>query len=199
MRTGRTAFCRQPILNRGMRVLAYELLYRNGDETEARVEDDARATSEIIHLAFVRQSASIVLGRCGAFVNVDAEMLMSARPEALPREQVTLELLETIQVDDAVVRRCGELKGRGYRLALDDVCRRDAALEPLLDLVDVVKIDILQVDDARLAELVGWLKPHPLSLLAEKVDSLERASRCLALGFDLFQGFFFGRPQRAPH
>ncbi len=197
MRTGRTTFCRQPILNRGMRVQAYELLYRCGDETEARVEDDAQATSEVIHLAFVRQSANIVLGRCGGFVNVDAEMLMSARPEALPREQVTLELLETIQVDDAVVRRCGELKGRGYHLALDDVCRRDASLEPLLDLVDVVKIDILRVDDARLAELVGWLKPHPLSLLAEKVDSLERASRCLALGFDLFQGFFFGRPQRA--
>lgn len=197
MRNGRHTFCRQPILNRGMRIQAYELLYRSGDDSEARVEDDARATSEVIHLAFARQPAGIFLGHCRGFVNFDAEMLMSARPEALPREQVILELLETIQVDDAVVRRCGDLKERGYHLALDDVCRRDASLEPLLDLVDVVKIDILQVDDARLAELVGWLKPHPLRLLAEKVDSLERASRCLALGFDLFQGFFFGRPQRA--
>jgi EAL and modified HD-GYP domain-containing signal transduction protein len=57
-----------------------------------------------------------------------------------------------------------------------------------------VKIDILQLDDQSLAELVQRLRLFPARLLAEKVDTLERARRCMKLGFELFQGFFFGRP-----
>jgi EAL domain-containing protein (putative c-di-GMP-specific phosphodiesterase class I) len=31
-------------------------------------------------------------------------------------------------------------------------------------------------------------------LLAEKVESRERARLCLAIGIDLFQGYLYGRP-----
>lgn len=67
-------------------------------------------------------------------------------------------------------------------------------MEPLLDIVDVVKIDILQLEPEALERLVRRLRLHPAKLLAEKVDTLERARRCVELGFDLFQGYFFARP-----
>lgn len=47
-------------------------------------------------------------------------------------------------------------------------------------------------DELRAA--VSQLKPWPVKLLAEKVDSAEQAAYCHALGFDLFQGYFFARP-----
>ncbi|NMG44936.1 EAL domain-containing protein [Aromatoleum toluvorans] len=185
---------RQPIFDRQRKVAAYELLFREDQSGEARVTDDARATAQVIARAFGRLGLNSVIGGSTGFVNVDAEMLMSGRIEKLPRERVVLELLETIEIDCAVLERCAELKHLGYRLALDDVCAVSREMEPLLDIVDVVKLDILQVDPAALEQLVRRLRLHPAKLLAEKVDTLERARRCLALGFDLFQGYLFARP-----
>lgn len=185
---------RQPILDRWRRVVAYELLFRGAHPGEARIHDDAIATAQVITHAFRRLGLRSVVGGAAAFVNVDAEMLHGRWIEQLPREQVVLELLETIRIDRAIVERCAELKQLGYRLALDDVYAIDATREPLLDLVDVVKIDILQLDPPALAALVERLRLHPVKLLAEKVDTPQRARDCLALGFDLFQGYFFGRP-----
>lgn len=185
---------RQPILDCRRRVIAYELLFRGDCPDEAHVRDDAVATARVISQAFGRLGLRSVVGGAAAFVNVDVEMLHSRRLEKLPRQQVVLELLETVHIDRAVVERCAELKQLGYRLALDDVFAIDATHEPLLELVDVVKIDILKLDPPALAALVTRLRLHGVRLLAEKVDTPQRARHCHALGFDLFQGFLFGRP-----
>ncbi len=185
---------RQAILDRQRNLVAYELLYRGADVTMAHVSDDALATAHVVRRAFSDIGVETVLGKCRGFINVDAELLLSHRIEALPAAQVVIELLETIDIDAQVVRRCSELKQKGYRFALDDFCAYGAQYEPLLDLVDIIKIDVLQLDRAALGELVRRLKLHRPMLLAEKVDSLERARQCLALGFDLFQGFFFAKP-----
>lgn len=185
---------RQPILDRQRTVVAYELLFRDDGSGEARIGDGARATAQVIARVFGQLGLGSVVGGCSGFVNLDTETLLSRDFERLPKQGVVLELLETIEVDDAVVHRCAELKHLGYRLALDDFCAIAPAYEPLLALVDIVKIDVLQLDPRALELLVQRLRLYPPRLLAEKVDTLERARRCLALGFDLYQGFFFGRP-----
>jgi EAL and modified HD-GYP domain-containing signal transduction protein len=191
---------RQPIFDRRRHTVAYELLYRGNDASDASdagaaaVTDDALATAQVLRRAFRGLGVATVLGPCKGFVNVDAEMLASRRIEALPPEQVVLELLETVEVDERVIARCAQLKRKGYRIALDDFTRVCEGHEPLLELADVVKVDVLAMDHAALAALVRRLRLYPARLLAEKVDSVERARHCLALGFDLFQGFLFGRP-----
>jgi c-di-GMP-related signal transduction protein len=99
-----------------------------------------------------------------------------------------------VDIDDELVRRRRELKGLGYRLALDDFSSCSEAHEPLLEIVDIVKVDIPLLDRTSLAALVHRLRLWPARLLAEKVDTRARARQCLALGFDLFQGFLFARP-----
>ena len=127
-------------------------------------------------------------------MNVDAEFLLSRRIERLPKESVMLELLETIDIDAQIVRRCRTLKERGYQLALDDVWQYSDKFEPLLEFVDVVKIDVMQLDVESLAKLVQQLKAWPARLLAEKVDTAKRLKQCLELGVEWVQGFFCGRP-----
>ena len=39
---------RQPILNRGQRLVAYELLFRDAANDSARIADDAQATATVI-------------------------------------------------------------------------------------------------------------------------------------------------------
>lgn len=186
---------RQPILDRAGRVVAYELLFRAAaGQTEVDVEDNALATASVVTRAFRQIGIEAVAGSRRAFVNVDAEMLLGGLVETLPQRQVVLEILESVEVDERLLRRCRALKEKGYRFALDDFVGYRETYEPLLDIVDVVKIDVLQLDRVALSALVRRLKLRPVRLLAEKVESREQARLCLAIGIDLFQGYLYGRP-----
>lgn len=186
---------RQPILDRCGQTVAYELLYReSAGAQQASVGDDARATSRVVRRAFGELGVNTVLGPCRGFVNVDAEFLCSRAVERLPRSSVVLEILETVDVDSTVVRRCAQLRHRGFRFALDDVCSlRDDHIS-LIGLVDIVKIDLLGLGTDSLADLVDRLRPYGALLLAEKVSTVEQARSCLQMGFSLFQGYLFARP-----
>ena len=185
---------RQPIVDARGRLYGYELLYRDSRENRARVADPLAATAAVIGNLVHNFGVEAALGPHVGFVNVDAAMLASDMIELLPRDKIVLELLETIAVTEAVVERCRALRLAGFRLALDDVVCIDSGLAPLLDLVDVVKIEVPAVSAARLAQLSASLSPRRVSLLAEKVDTAEQVRRCRDLGFDLFQGYYFARP-----
>ena len=184
---------RQPILDRDQPIVAYELLFRSGDTASVTVTDDMQATASVIHHAFSEMGVQTVLGTQMGFINVSADMLLSDLVELLPKEQMVLELLETIRVDDAIIERCRALKQQGFKLALDDFVYDDS-YRPLLALVDIVKVDLLLHDPDQLNAVVNQLKQWPVKLLAEKVDNAEQAAHCHALGFNLFQGYYFARP-----
>lgn len=184
---------RQPILDRAQRTVAYELLFRTGNTSGVSITDDMQATASVIHHAFSEMGLQTVLGSQLGFINVSADMLLSDLVELLPKAHIVLELLETIRVDDAVIERCRALKQSGFTLALDDFMF-DESYRPLLELVDIVKIDILQHSREALPSMVKQLRQWPVKLLAEKVDSAEQAAYCQSLGFDLFQGYYFARP-----
>jgi EAL and modified HD-GYP domain-containing signal transduction protein len=184
---------RQPILDRDQRIVAYELLFRSANTANVSVTDDMQATASVIHHAFSEMGVQAVLGTQLGFINISADMLLSDMMELLPKSQVVLELLETIQITEEVIERCRELKQQGFMLALDDFVYDDSYL-PLLALVDIVKIDLLLHSREELQTVVNRLKPWPVKLLAEKVDSAEQAAYCHSLGFNLFQGYYFARP-----
>ena len=186
---------RQPVVDREGNVVAFELLFRSSPECGcACISDDGLATAGVVTRAFRQVGIRTVVGDAKALVNVCAETLMSRMIETLPAERIVFELLEGVHIEDRLVRRCRTLKARGYRFALDDFSHSREVYDPLLEIVDVVKIDILRLGPASLAKLVAKLRSWPALLLAEKVESPERARECRALGFDLFQGFHFGRP-----
>lgn len=184
---------RQPILDRQQSIVGYELLFRSADMLHADMSGYSNVDSFVINNVLSTFGITEVLGKHKGFVNVAGELLMSDLLEILPPEKTVIEILETVQVTDAVLERCRELKKLGFTLALDDnLYHRD--YEPLYDIVDIVKIDVLQVPEKALREMVGILGNRGLKLLAEKVETMEQYHACLDLGFDLFQGFYFARP-----
>jgi c-di-GMP-related signal transduction protein len=187
---------RQPILDRTSATVAYELLFRSGDANRASITDGRMATARVISHAFGELGLAQVLGDCRGFVNFDAELLMSDTVELLPPERTVIEILETVPITPLVVERCRELRERGFSFALDDMVQLDGTHAPLLPLIDIVKIDISHVASGELETLVARLRRvGPVKLVAEKVDTIEQALQCRALGFDLFQGYFFARPR----
>lgn len=186
---------RQPIVDRRENLFAFELLFRSAHHDAAGVVDGTHATAQVMVNAFEEMGIAEVLGAHKGFVNLDADLLLSDLIELLPKRQVVIELLETITIDDAIVARCRRLKAMGFALALDDVVELNAGIRTLLGIVQVVKLDLMQIDAARLPALVSELKQYPVKLLAEKVEARSQARQCLEMGFDMFQGYYFARPE----
>jgi EAL and modified HD-GYP domain-containing signal transduction protein len=187
-------FClaRQPILDRKGNTIAYELLFRKGSMQHA--VDDRAATAHVIAHAFNELGLDSVLGGQRAFINFDAVMLMTDVIEFLPTGKVVIELLESVPITPAIVARCRDLKAQGFSLALDDVARIDPAHAPLMPLLDYVKVDVLKAPTDQLEAIMVEMARYKLKPIAEKVDNADMAARCEALGFELFQGYFYARP-----
>jgi len=185
---------RQPILDRDQNLAAFELLFRSSHVNGAQIEDDLLASATVINHAFSELGVEHVLGRYLGFINLSAPLILSDVIELLPKDRVVLELLETVEVNATVVARLKELKAMGFQLALDDYMGEEEQYAEVLGVVDVVKVDVKDLDPARVRAITERLKRWPVRLLAEKVDTREQADLCHGLGYELFQGYYFARP-----
>jgi len=185
---------RQPIFNRTLEAYGYELLFRGGAASRALVVDPEGATASVVLNSFTEIGLERIVGNKTAWVNVSREFVLSGLASTLPPSVVGLEILEDQLLDERFVHALIELKRRGYRLALDDF-QYTVSAERLLGLVDVVKLDVLALGRERMSREVARLKPYDVTLLAEKVQTHEDHAWCVELGCELFQGFFFCRPE----
>src|SRR5215831_17894051 len=177
-----------------MAVLGYELLFRDSEADYASFSDGDQATAEVILNTFMDIGLQEVVGQELAFINFGRNLIMGNYCESLPRERVVLELLESVEPDDVLLKRLAQLKSAGYRIALDDFVYADPFCR-LLESVHFVKLDMMACDEAMIQRSVSALKEFPVKLIAEKVETREQFQFCQELGFDYFQGYFFCRPQ----
>ena len=97
---------RQPILDREEQLVAYELLFRSGQQNHATIEDDMMATASVIRHTFSDLGIEAALGPYKGFVNVSGDMLLSDAVQFLPHDKIVLELLETVTLTPEVIARC---------------------------------------------------------------------------------------------
>lgn len=187
---------RQPILDRSQSLYAFELLFRSksGDKPEAA--DKAVAVAEAILDSFSAFGMEAIFGRYAGFIHCTAAFLQSDAIEQLPPEKAVLELAGATVADEAVFKRCAELKGKGFRLALDDFQGITKANQGFLDLVDIVKVNIKGRSEETIRQVVAQIKDRKVVLLAEQVETREAFHCCLELGFNLYQGYFFFQGER---
>jgi EAL and modified HD-GYP domain-containing signal transduction protein len=185
---------RQPILNRDEQICAYELLFRSAHSlTEANVSDASQATASVILNTLAGFGVKQILGKHLGFINLELDILMSDSLELLPKEMIVLELLETLEVTPALIERCRELKEAGFVLALDDH-DYDPIYEELYQIIDIVKVDLMATPVDTIGAAVECYRNYQFKLLAEKVETKEEFLKCLDLGFDYFQGYYFAKP-----
>jgi EAL and modified HD-GYP domain-containing signal transduction protein len=185
---------RQPIFDRALKVVGYEVLFRNDATNEARVSDDSAATATVVLNALTEIGLERIVGSHTAWINLPRQFLLDGLASALPPRFTCFEILEGQLIDEPFVEAVRELKRQGYRIALDDFAQVEG-VEELLPLADVIKLDYLALGRERIAEQMGNLRRYNMQLLAEKVETREDHSYCQELGFDLFQGFFYQRPE----
>jgi len=184
---------RQPIINRNKKIFGYELLFRNNAAPDADVMNNLKATASVIVNALNNIGLKKLIGEKKGFINVDAEILESGIFDLLPKENIVLEILETVELTSDIVELCTNIRRQGYRLALDDFIYNES-LSPIVGAANFIKIDLPMHDRKSLAHIVEHLREYPAKLLAEKVETREDFEYCYSLGFDFFQGYFFAKP-----
>ena len=183
---------RQPIFDKGMDIVGYELLYRRSMNNFFEGDDDNQATAELINSAFLVMQFNELTSGTRAFINFSAEMLIREIPLLLPKGHIVVEILEKVEATAQVLAACRKLKDEGYMIALDDFNFREASM-PLLDLADIVKVEF-SVVDAQIQRRYIRKYGNRVKFLAEKEETREEYQAAAALGYDYFQGYFFSRP-----
>lgn len=187
---------RQPIYDRKIRIYGYELLFRAGKNTAdafAQIGADGATSTTIIN-SFLEIGLDKLVGEHFAFINLTEKFLLGEEALPISPRHVVLEILENISLSRDILQAVERLKLQGYMLALDDYIYNPSH-KPMIELVDIIKIDILQLSEQQLIEHVDSLKQHKVKLLAEKVETMDQFALCHKLGFEYFQGYFLSKPR----
>jgi EAL and modified HD-GYP domain-containing signal transduction protein len=190
---------RQPILDRDGKIYAYELLFRDSPESDiAVIASDVLATAQVLENVLNNIGIQRLIGKNKAFVNCSRNMLLDNLFGLLNPKYFVLEVLEDVEVDDAIVKAVQRYKALGFELALDDFIFNEEFItrfKPLFPYVSYVKMDVVDNSLQSMAAAATFFKTMGIKLLAEKVEDEATFKRCEEAGYDYFQGFFFAKPE----
>jgi EAL and modified HD-GYP domain-containing signal transduction protein len=184
---------RQPIFDARRRAVAYELLARDGARN-AFSGDPNVASQQTVDSTILAFGLDALLGSRDGFFNASRDFLTSDQWTFLPPARTVIEVLETVEPDEAVIRSCAAAKAAGYRIALDDFVFRQE-YEALFSFTDIIKVDFLATAPAERTAMAQEFGARGITMLAEKLESYEDFHEAKAAGYTMFQGYFFCRPE----
>jgi len=186
---------RQPIMDEKQQIIGYELFFRHSADAESAVfEDEFKAYSSVLISAIGGIDMQWLLGDKLAFINVNEDMLKSEFLELMPPKRTVLEILRTVTPSAEIIERCQNLREQGFRIALDNP-QLSVETSPLLPCADYIKIDVQTLNSAELQKVYNQLHLSTVKMIAEKVETDAQFEDCKRIGFRLFQGFHFARPE----
>jgi EAL and modified HD-GYP domain-containing signal transduction protein len=185
---------RQPIFYNRNRIWGYELLFRAGPDTKsAEISDQDLATLSVASCGFIR-SQELTDQSKKICINFTEKLILQGAPRGLPPTVTVIEVLEDITPTNELVHTLIELKQDGYLVAIDDY-EGKGLQKDFLDLADIVKVDILGKDLDQIKAIFSSLEGNRSIKLAEKVDNEEIINHLEKLGCELYQGYFFAKPE----
>lgn len=185
---------RQPILDKSQNLYAYELLFRNSENNKADILGGDSATAQVMLNAFGEIGLTEVVGNAKAFVNFTETLLDPKYSAFFPKNHIVIEVLGTVNFNNALMTNLIKLNQAGFKVALDDFVYHPD-LKPLRKYASIIKIDTQRIGPKALPAYIESFRETGVKLLAEKVESLDQYEFCRNLGFDYFQGYFFAKPR----
>jgi len=186
---------RQPILDKDKNLFGYELLFRDSIDNVFPDVDGDEATTKMVEASKFNLGVGEFTANKPAFINFTLETLSCGYANMLSTEEVVVEILETVKPGKKLLAICKELYEQGYTLALDDYEHQKVWMH-FFPYIKIIKIDWKISSIADIKEVKRAIVNFPeIKLLAEKVETYEQYNQAIELGFELFQGFFFAKPE----
>ncbi|WP_186321493.1 EAL and HDOD domain-containing protein [Bacillus sp. FJAT-22090] len=190
---------RQPIFGKNEQIFAYELLYRNSQQNSMPTIDGDAATLDVLTHSFLTIGINELAGEKLCFINFTENLLEKEVVSKFPADRIVVEILEDIPITASLLQKLREIKRLGFLIALDDfVLQENVTLySELFSLVNFIKVDFLSSTLAERQAIERIVKANypNIVLLAEKVETREQFYEARAVGYELFQGYFFAKPE----
>lgn len=184
---------RQPIFDWKQNIFGYQLLFRNSLDNYFDGSDLDDASSNVIANSFLLFSIEEMTDGTRACLKATHNTIKNGYVSALPPQSVIVEIVQPLIPDPELTAACIKLKKAGYTLALDDFIF-DTNIEPLLEVIDIVKIDVLNTSLEDCRDYADILTSRGIKLQAIKVENYDMFHQLQEIGFDYFQGYFFSKP-----
>ena len=186
---------RQPVFTKARKTFGYELLFREGFRNMFPGIDGDTATSKLLSNTFFSMGFDRITGNRPGLINFTKELITAKIPLVFPKNRIIIEILENIEPDSDIIEAVREFREKGYKIALDDFVFHEK-YESLIALSHIIKFDIRSTPLDTIEPLVRDIfKTHRIKLLAEKVETHEEFGKAVEMGFSLFQGYFFAKPE----
>ncbi|UUM29754.1 EAL and HDOD domain-containing protein [Vibrio japonicus] len=184
---------RQPILDSNKKTVGYELLFRDGPSNTFPVIDAEHATSRLLSDHFLTTHYATLGNKLG-FVNFPYQSLINKVPTLFPANNLVVEILEDCPPTAELLEAVKEMAALGYTIALDDFVP-SKEWKVFLPYINIIKFDIRVVPLQKAQIFIDRLSHSGIKFLAEKVETYEEFEQAKAIGFALFQGYFFSKPE----
>src|SRR5690625_2561069 len=192
---GEVLIARQPILDRQLTVVGYELLYRDAQgSAPAQPGDAIRETASVLVDGVLGLGRDLVADGDLAFVNVPTPLLRDGSLLDLPSDGLVLELVDDTREIEGLRESIEAHRKVGFKVALDGMVPSDPRSE-LVDAVDLVKVDVRASEGRAGIKLIQDLAELGVDVVAEKVEEPAEFDRVITAGASFVQGFFFTRPR----
>lgn len=185
---------RQAIVNADRAVVGYELF----DRSHSSGLHTAASDVTLIFNALSHAGTEELIGRLQLFINCTPSSLAGGHLDLVQPEKFTLEIPPAEDDDESLIEGrtpvLASLRERGFQLAFEPSVLNDV-YQPWLNLADYIKFDLAAIPPNALEGLVRRAQSLPgVDLVAEKVETQEQFESARAMGFGLFQGYWFARP-----
>ncbi len=183
---------RQPIFDEHLALLAYELLCFGNECHSDRSSDVEISVKQLVQSAITDDAARIAADKI-IYVDFTDKILNDRVEFLLDNDRMVVEVSAEIDLTDQVIDAISNIKMQGYKIALDklNVVFPDDAI---LTLADTVKIDFRTTTSADRQMMLKRLATYGVQFLALNVKDRCEYQEAIAMGFNLFQGFFFASP-----
>lgn len=187
---------RQPIFDRNLNVVAYELLYQSEESNEVTkfLKGDQEACDVLIN-NFTSIYDSGTLKALPAFLNVTEGFINTDSLPSLSRHNLVIEIPANQTITSKLLNSLKKYVDAGYRLVIDDFTYTPD-YNALLELAHVVRVDITQHSQSEISDHLKQIQRFKVTALAENVGSYDEYDNCYKLGFRLFQGNFLSQPTK---
>ncbi|KZY45890.1 MULTISPECIES: EAL and HDOD domain-containing protein [Pseudoalteromonas] len=187
---------RQPIFNADRSLYAYELLYRESSDNVFPVgTSDGQATGRLFFNALMLMGLEKLTGFQPAFINLSTDAILDDFPKLLQPRSAVIEIVERATSIPKVVSRVKQLKQEGYLFALDDYDGTDK-WQYILPLMDFIKLEVTQPIIKTNMMIKKLKRSFPeTTIIVERIETYEDFKQLKAAGCDLFQGYFFAKPE----
>jgi len=195
---------RQPIFSELLETIYYELQYKTGFaklskddknfvETDGLTDGDI-STLKVFSNVFSNLGIATTTQNKPAFVNFTPNLIINDFWHEFPTDKVIFQLFLKEIPSDELILKCKEMVAQGYRIAVNNLVLKKEYF-PILKLSEIIKVDFIINDEEARGKIAPSLIKMGKTIIADKIGSKEEFEEAKKLGFHLFQGFFFSKPE----